>query len=77
MQDQKIRNIVGGREHGLTRDLSTAGKMFENLILFLRQKTRDEIIISGTGWVFLSKQLWGASNQGVKCVKSEYQGLGG
>ena len=64
---------MGGREWGL----SSARKIFGNLILFLKQNTRDEIRRLGTGWVFLSKQSWGAGDKGVKCVKAEYQGLGG
>ena len=42
----------------------------------MNQKNRDESRISGTGWVFLSKQLWGAGGQGVRCVK-KYQGYCG
>ena len=68
---------MGGRERGLTRGLSSERKIFENLIFFLKQKTRNESTRSGTRWIFLNKQYWGVRDQGVRCVKAEYQGMGG
>ena len=54
---------MGGKERGLTRGLSSVSKCFENLVLFLKQKIRDESRRSGNGWVFLSKQSWRAVNK--------------
>ena len=60
---------MGRREKGLTRGLSSARNVFKNMVLFLNQKTRDESRISGTGWMFLIEQFWGAGDQGVRCAK--------
>ena len=42
-----------------------------------QQKTREEIRRPGTGWVGESEKSWGASNQGVRCLTEEDQGMGG
>ena len=49
---------------------------FSKIRFFLKQKTREEIKIVGTGWLFLILQSWGAS-KGVRCMKSEDQGYCG
>ena len=42
MLKQNIKDWVGGRERGFARCISSAGKIFENLFFFLKQKTRDK-----------------------------------
>ena len=74
MLKQKTRDWVGGRERGLT---GGARNIFEDMIFFLKQNTRDESRRSGTGWVFTSKRSLRAGDQGVICVRTENQGLSG
>ena len=48
---------VGDRERGFTRGISSERKIFENLVLFLKQMTRDKSRRSGTGCAEGSKPL--------------------
>ena len=68
---------MGGRERGLTRGLSSVRIVFENLILFLKQNTKDKSIRSGTESVFMSERSWVSGNQGVIYVKIEDRGYYG